>query len=183
MTTPMCLPASKCPNMIAPTLRNPDSKVLWCGPEGLFARGANEIERLRRRLHEQTLQTQESAGQIRRAIVDTLRHHDVVPEGCGTGHPIEQIVGTCLAVLCGERDELKEIVDKLPKCWRLTDEGELVQDVPVVTGMTLWHQSPAGITKTPPMHSLTCILDEYGMSDRSKYYSTLKAAKAAREKA
>ena len=34
--------------------------------------------------------------------------------------------------------ELQAVVDKLPKCWRLNDEGKLVQDVPVTPGMRLW---------------------------------------------
>lgn len=34
-------------------------------------------------------------------------------------------------------EPLLAIVDKLPQCWRLVD-GQLVQDVPVLPGMTLW---------------------------------------------
>jgi hypothetical protein len=30
--------------------------------------------------------------------------------------------------------ELRTIVDALPRCWRLTEEGQLVRDVPVVEG-------------------------------------------------
>ena len=41
-----------------------------------------------------------------------------------------------LATACKKIEQLQEIVDKLPKCWRLVD-GELVQDVPVVPGMAV----------------------------------------------
>lgn len=44
-------------------------------------------------------------------------------------------------VLMRERDaeieRLQTIVDKLPKCWRLNDEGVLVRDEPVVPGMVV----------------------------------------------
>ena len=35
------------------------------------------------------------------------------------------------------------IVDELPKCWGLNDAGELVQDVPVVSGMDIWYRMDA----------------------------------------
>jgi hypothetical protein len=34
-------------------------------------------------------------------------------------------------------DELQDIVDALPKCWRLVD-GKLSQTCPIVPGMELW---------------------------------------------
>ena len=37
-----------------------------------------------------------------------------------------------------EVERLQAIVDTLPKCWRLNEEGELVQDVPVVPGMVVF---------------------------------------------
>ena len=37
-----------------------------------------------------------------------------------------------------EFKRLRAIVDKLPKCWRLTVDGKLAQAVPVVPGMTVW---------------------------------------------
>ena len=36
---------------------------------------------------------------------------------------------------------LRGIVNKLPKCWGLNADGELVQDVPVVPGMKLWDRN------------------------------------------
>ena len=33
---------------------------------------------------------------------------------------------------------LQTIVAKLPQCWRLNEDGVLVQDWPVVPGMTIW---------------------------------------------
>ncbi len=35
-------------------------------------------------------------------------------------------------------DRLRGIIDKFPKCWRLNEAGKLVQDEPVVAGMTTW---------------------------------------------
>jgi len=39
--------------------------------------------------------------------------------------------------LKNELRKANKIIDALPKCWRLND-GELVQDVPVVPGMDFW---------------------------------------------
>lgn len=37
-----------------------------------------------------------------------------------------------------EIERLRAIVDKLPKCWRLDEDGKLVQDAPVVPGVEAW---------------------------------------------
>ena len=36
-----------------------------------------------------------------------------------------------------EVERNKAIVDKLPKCWRLNEQGELVQDEPILSGMNV----------------------------------------------
>lgn len=43
---------------------------------------------------------------------------------------------------------LKAIVDGLPKCWRLNDAGELVQDAPVTPGMIVYHIFGEGIQQS-----------------------------------
>ena len=35
-------------------------------------------------------------------------------------------------------ESLQAVIAALPKCWRLNDAGERVQDVPVVPGMHIW---------------------------------------------
>ena len=40
--------------------------------------------------------------------------------------------------------QLKTSIAKLPKCWRLNEEGELVQDVLVLPGMKLWSTDLGG---------------------------------------
>ena len=69
-----------------------------------------------------------------------------------------------------EVKRLQAIVDKLPKCWRLNEAGELVQDVPVVPGMILYNGTY-----------------EFVVSDRHiptadfNWYSTREAAEAGGE--
>jgi hypothetical protein len=43
-----------------------------------------------------------------------------------------------------EINRLTEMIDKLPKCWRLDDNGVLVQDVVVMPGMVLWYCGTGG---------------------------------------
>ncbi len=45
--------------------------------------------------------------------------------------------------LLTEVERLRAIVAKLPKCWRF-NEGELVQDWPVVPGMVVFYRHPKG---------------------------------------
>ncbi len=49
------------------------------------------------------------------------------------------ICGDCM---CNKIAELHVIVNKLPKCWRLEEDGKLVQDVPVLPGMDAWLAEP-----------------------------------------
>ncbi len=45
-----------------------------------------------------------------------------------------------------DRAEAAEaVVDKLPKCWRLDDNGKLVQDVPIVLGMIVYERDGRAI--------------------------------------
>ncbi len=50
-----------------------------------------------------------------------------------------------------EIERLEDIVDKLPKCWRLDEQGGLVQDVPVVPGMTVWTTGYDGVRQVEVM--------------------------------
>lgn len=48
----------------------------------------------------------------------------------------------CDCGLCEREAEIHRLTDmigKLPKCWRLTDDGKLVQDELVLPGMVLWY--------------------------------------------
>ena len=55
----------------------------------------------------------------------------------------------CVKVLKAKIERLLAIVDKMPKCWRLNETGELVQDVPIVP-MTIWirYAGEAGVQET-----------------------------------
>jgi len=61
-------------------------------------------------------------------------------------HPNDWIVESC-----GEKQVLKQddfeslyepTTDDLPHCWRLSGNGELISDVPIVPGMIVWHLYP-----------------------------------------
>ena len=51
---------------------------------------------------------------------------------------------------------LEEVMDKLPKCWRLDENGELVQDHPIVPGGTYYERRNGhigemqGLVMSPP---------------------------------
>lgn len=67
-----------------------------------------ESERLRERLSAQCQQTQNTAQQKHDAVLEAINRHGGVPEGIDPqGHPIEQIVGTVLAVRDAEIDRLR----------------------------------------------------------------------------
>lgn len=81
-------------------------------------------------------------------------------------------------------DELQDIVDKLPKCSRLGDDGEVVQDVPVVPGMTVWV-----IHRLNRLwhHRVSQMTESWGLSNggdiqwrHEDSYNTQAAAEAAR---
>ncbi len=72
------------------------------------------VKRLKVALHNQTCQTKETADQIRDKILDTLKRHMPPVETISlTGHPIEQIVGTCLAWLVCRIEDLEEQIEVL----------------------------------------------------------------------
>ncbi len=58
--------------------------------------------------------------------------------GCTVGCAWDGKRYFCTRCLFNRIDELEAIVEKLPKCWRLNDVGELVQDVPVYPSMDVW---------------------------------------------
>ena len=55
----------------------------------------------------------------------------IASEDCPYCH--SKIVG----YLKAEIERLRAIVDKLPKCWRLNEQGQLVQDEPILSGMNV----------------------------------------------
>ena len=71
--------------------------------------------------------------------------------------------------------ELLTIVEKLPKCWRLNEAGELVQDVPVGgTDSVCWIADDGEVCEGEWS-------DWHEVWDNDACYSTPEAAKAAKE--
>ena len=87
-----------------------------------------------------------------------------------------------------EAKRLQGIVDTLPKCWRLNEHGQLVRDVPVVPGMTIWIYGSYGSGQASQLwEHIVYDLSIFGASDGDRYhwphkdsYSTREAAEAAR---
>jgi hypothetical protein len=100
-------------------------------------------------------------------------------ERCGC-HALNDDPGKRLCDCCwrdAEIERLRTIVDRLPKCWRLNESGELVQDVPMVPGLRVWIKFGGKITEA--IHDGTNGLKSYwGNADLC--YSSLEAAEAAR---
>lgn len=118
----------------------------------------------------------------RSAIVATLRYE------------AERKGSVAHAAAADELERLWEIVDKLPKCWGLTD-GKLVQNVPVVPGMTIWSwwsdgEDPAEIYEDIVQHVETSpkceaetdplVICAVGDAPLSECFSTREAAEAAK---
>lgn len=84
-----------------------------------------------------------------------------------------------------EIERLKALVDKLPKCWRLNEAGELVKDVPVVPGMRVFcadHQCWCEAYQTSGEVAWLITPDtrlSVGVNDYSRLYSTREAAARA----
>ncbi len=95
------------------------------------------IERLKVRLHEQTMQTQETAHLIHGRVLEAINARMTPPEGLSLwGHPIEQIVGTCMATLA----EVAEL--KMERAAEAEKGGEV-----------------AGVRKCPHCHGRTVLRD------------------------
>lgn len=82
--------------------------------------------------------------------------------------------------------EQAEVIDKLPKCWRLVD-GKMVRDVPVVPGMQVWYYSINGYLKKRTVlwirRSGNLMFHRKRLRHSTGCYSTREAAEAAlREK-
>lgn len=61
---------------------------------------ACRIAELRQRLRDQTDQTLRSAEYWHARVVEVLEREGVIPEGLNpNGHPIDQVVGTCITTL------------------------------------------------------------------------------------
>jgi hypothetical protein len=110
---------------------------------------------------------------------------------CLLNHPL------CCEYWCNHAadkiEQLQAIVDKLPKCWRLNEHGELVQDEPMHPGMEVWWIFPS---RRVIFRRVILVVDndrvvlqrwrfapnEGNFAKSSKCYLTRKAAEAARKK-
>jgi len=82
------------------------------------------IATLRERLRAQTLQTQETYKQVHDEVVEVLRNAKAIPEGIDPdGHPVEQVVGTCVHHLQGQIGDLNEQLSKQDKPLRRSDSA------------------------------------------------------------
>lgn len=71
-------------------------------------------ERLLMRIREQTDYSQSVYDEIGAAVIKTLRHLDAIPKALDLhGHPIEQVVGTCLSVLVSREKEQTAELERL----------------------------------------------------------------------
>ena len=86
-----------------------------------------------------------------------------------------------------EIERLRAIVDKLPKCWRLNEQGELVQDEPIISGNWVWTLFSDGCVAGPYMVlAINCRKDysinlSLGEFQTKQLFSTREAAEAAKE--
>lgn len=68
----------------------------------------------------------------------------IVPEG------YETVEVKTIRHAADEIERLRAIIDKLPKCWRLNEQGELVQDESILSGMnvvTICKTNAGGVAK------------------------------------
>ncbi len=102
---------------------------------------------------------------------ETLQLHQV-----NTDYEVGHMLGEKAAAK--KLNGLQAIVAKLPKCWRLNEAGELVQDVSVVPGMTIWLEQKGEVVSE--------ILEDWGhvvsavFDYTMEIYDTRKAADAAK---
>ena len=103
------------------------------------------------------------------------------------GQPIDKQCGDCLLETARG---LQAIVDKLPKCWRLDDDGKLVQDVPMMHLDELFTTRPVEFSNGALLQGndgapLAFIVELSATSgakiDWEHVYATREAAEAAEE--
>lgn len=93
-----------------------------------------ENHRLRDRLHQQTIATQESSQRCHDDVLKVIQRH--LPEGVSPqGHPIEQLVGTVIHSMEAKQERLRELVREA------YNEGYIEGDVGDWTDA--WEQSEA----------------------------------------
>ena len=86
--------------------------------------------------------------------------------------------------LITEADRLQTIIAKLPKCWRLVN-GQLVQDVLIVAGMTAWYLTalaPQGIRESA-VRSYECRIDGWWVWFTEQNYRRPEDCYSSRESA
>lgn len=97
--------------------------------------------------------------------------------------PCKQAI-EAIQALRAERDRLAEIVERLPKCWRLNEAGELVQDVPVTQGMKVYAIDCTGYIQGLSVRHNRAMTDSSRPSEvyspPYEWYETYAAAEAAR---
>jgi hypothetical protein len=97
-----------------PTDANPDYLPRDPDPSVLCHRDLVErVEKLKERLHNQTSYSQRVHQEIHDKVLATLERMNAVPEWLDKqGHPIEQIVGTCVAKLQVRLDAVTKLARK-----------------------------------------------------------------------
>ncbi len=102
---------------------------------------------------------------------------EIWPAGIFSGSKLpESGPGPRILTLIREVDRLKAIVDKIPTCWGLTD-GKLLQDVPVVPGMTVYYEI-GGTIKGEYLEGWGDVV-AFAYGWRHEIYATKAAAQAA----
>lgn len=109
-----------------------------------------EIERLKARLREQTLQTQQTAEQIHSAVIEALG--DAIPDGIdANGHPTEQVVATTISTMRCDHEMLKDEIERLraytDACNTLLAERV---EIECLRGLAIraWHSFRSGLSAT-----------------------------------
>jgi len=87
---------------------------------------------------------------------------------------------------CERLSQFRAIVDTLPKCWRLNEKGELVQDSPMYPGKIVYGDHPVhGIIECEVDDTLVAegeeMIDGWPALDWDECCETLEAAEAVRK--
>ena len=104
-----------------------------CGPMMRTEEGYKAtIAELRERLAAQVRQTNDTYKQIADKVIEKLQRHNAIPEGLDVhGHPIEQVVGTCISAMAATIAELREQLEVAESSTALTQQALAWQSVVV----------------------------------------------------
>ena len=84
------------------------------------------------------------------------------------GYVNANIIRECLTHI----SDLQAVVKQLPKCWRLNDAGERVQDVPVTLGMEVFWFWPDVPERDAVLKHEVMAIHQDGVKLRAVYHST-----------